>query len=350
MTGSSIAGRDAASWVTHFLNASYYGVPRESRDIEHLRNAWAVLTTYWYQLRGGPLRAYHVRRFHNSFRAVRSPGGSWYPGGLLDRDQLEAAAARLLGPWFNDARSDPARTGWGVVFETPSDRASYLPEVRLRRARLDALTPPSAPPSEQTWHTYRQVPIPGVDDLVAVLEATESWSHFATDIGRFTALRSGALPGQTFEIEVVAELARHLPMLTRGYVTVTEVLDRSQRGLLEERVATLAANVARRPDEPAVLPAGASPTNLIELTTHAGHFLGRARNYLLLFEASDGPYVRTIGNWDPMPWYLRLAYTYQGAEAQRAFWGLESPEHSMLRQFARAAARRQRARRPPGTA
>jgi hypothetical protein len=93
-----------------------------------------------------------------------------------------------------------------------------------------------------------------------------------------------------------------------------------------------------------VLPANASPTHLVELTTHAGHFLGCARNYLLLFETPEGAYVRAVGNWDPMPWYVRLSYEYQGADAQRAFWGLESPQQSMLRQFARAAARRQRAR------
>jgi hypothetical protein len=345
MAGSSIAGRDAAAWVTHFLNACYYGVPRGSRDLENLRIAWGVLTTYWHQLGGGPLRAYHLRRFHHSFRAARSTGGSRYPRGLLDRDQLVDGAAQLVGPWFNEARSDPGRIGWGVVFQTSADHDLYVPEVRLRRTRLRPISPPAAPPSEQTWHTYQQVPIPGVDDLVAVLEATETWSHFATDVGRFTALRSGPLRGQTFEIEVIAELARHLPMLTRGYVTVTQVLDRSQPAALQDQVAILAANVARRgPDAPEVLPATGNPTHLVELTTHTGHFLGRARNYLLVFETGDGAYVRTIGNWDPMPWYVRLSYAYEGADAQRTFWGLESPEHSMLRQFARAAARRQRAR------
>lgn len=96
--------------------------------------------------------------------------------------------------------------------------------------------------------------------------------------------------------------------------------------------------------EPAVLPPGANPAHVIEVTTHAGHFLGRARNYLVLFEVDDRAYVRAVGNWDPMPWYVRLSYAYEGADAQRAFWGLETPARSMLRQFARAAARRQRAR------
>src|SRR5262249_52509084 len=158
---------------------------------------------------------------------------------------------------------DPARTGWGVVFETAAERAAYQPEVRLRHARLGPISPPRAALSEQTWHTYRHVPIPAVDDLVAVLEATDGWSHFPTDVGRFTALRSGPLCGQTFEIEAIAQVARHVPMLTRGYVTVTRVLNRSDPQALREQVARLAANVASSGhDELAVLPPDASPTHL----------------------------------------------------------------------------------------
>lgn len=345
MAGSSIAGRDAVAWITHFLNASYYRVPRETRDLENLRSAWMVLTTYWYQLGGSPLGAHHVRHFHHAFRNARSPGGSQYPRGLLDRDQLEGGAACLLGDWFGQAQADPARIGWGVVFKTTAERANYRPEVRLHHAKLGPLTPPAAPASRQTWHTYEPVPVPGVDDLVAVLEATDTWSHFPTDVSRFTALRSGSLQGQTFEIEAIAELARHAPMLTRQYVTVTEVLDSSQPDALDERFVAICAGLTRMPhDGAAVLPPGARPTHLIELTTHQGHFLGCARNHLVLFETDERAYVRAVGNWDPMPWYVRLSYTYKGADAQRTFWGLESPQHSMLRQFARAAARRQRAR------
>jgi len=345
MAGSSIARRSAVDWVTHFLNASYYGVPRDRRDLENLRVAWAVLTTYWHRLGSEKLGARHVRRFHHSFRSSSSSKGTRYPRTLLDRDQLESGASRLLGRWFHEAKADPARTGWGVVFETAAERAAYQPELRLNHARLGSITPPRAALSEQSWHTYRHVPIPGVDDLVAVLEATHTWSHFPTDVGRFTALRAGPLSGQTFEIEAIAQVARHVPMLTRGYVTVTRVLDRSEPDALCEQVARLAANVARGGhDEPAVLPPNASPTHLLELTTHAGHFLGCARNHLLLFETPEGAYIRAVGNWDPMPWYVRLSYAYQGADAQRAFWGLESPQQSMLRQFARAAARRRRAR------
>jgi hypothetical protein len=47
MAGSSIAGRDAAAWVTDFLNAAYYRRPVGDRDVDDLRFAFSVLTTYW---------------------------------------------------------------------------------------------------------------------------------------------------------------------------------------------------------------------------------------------------------------------------------------------------------------
>lgn len=82
---------------------------------------------------------------------------------------------------------------------------------------------------------------------------------------------------------------------------------------------------------------------MVELTAHAGHFLGQARNYLVAFESSAGAYRRAVGSSDSMPWYVPFAYAYEGAAAQRALWCLDSADHSMLRQFARTAARRQRA-------
>src|ERR1700754_2026728 len=48
MTGSSIAGRDAAPWVTDFLNAAYYRRAVADREVDDLRLAFSVLTTYWY--------------------------------------------------------------------------------------------------------------------------------------------------------------------------------------------------------------------------------------------------------------------------------------------------------------
>jgi hypothetical protein len=44
MAGTSIAGPDAALWVTHFLNAAYYARPREDRDVDDLRLAFCILS------------------------------------------------------------------------------------------------------------------------------------------------------------------------------------------------------------------------------------------------------------------------------------------------------------------
>lgn len=49
MTGSSIAGRDAAFWVTDFLNAAYYRRSVDDREVDDLRLASGALTTYWYR-------------------------------------------------------------------------------------------------------------------------------------------------------------------------------------------------------------------------------------------------------------------------------------------------------------
>src|SRR4051812_3924365 len=68
MAGSSIAARDAAPWVPDFLNAAYYRRPVPERDVDDLRLAFAVLTTYWYRKAGG--RRLHVTdlpAFHGAF-------------------------------------------------------------------------------------------------------------------------------------------------------------------------------------------------------------------------------------------------------------------------------------------
>ena len=49
MAGSSIAGRDAAPWVTDFLNAAYYRRDADERQVDDLRLAFCILTTYWYR-------------------------------------------------------------------------------------------------------------------------------------------------------------------------------------------------------------------------------------------------------------------------------------------------------------
>src|SRR5581483_10854690 len=72
MIGSSIAGRDAAAWITDFLNAAYFRRPVEERDVDDLRLAWSVLTTFWYRKeRGRRLRITDLAPFHRAFGSHR---------------------------------------------------------------------------------------------------------------------------------------------------------------------------------------------------------------------------------------------------------------------------------------
>ena len=87
MTGSSIAGRDAAAWVTDFLNAAYYRRPVAEREVDDLRLAFSVLTTYWYRKGRGRLRITDLPAFHRAYGAHRfdtQDAGR----GLVSREQL----------------------------------------------------------------------------------------------------------------------------------------------------------------------------------------------------------------------------------------------------------------------
>src|SRR5215216_7440126 len=87
MTGSSIAGRDAAPWVTDFLNAGYYRRPVAERQVDDLRLAFSILTTYWYRKGRGRLRITDLPAFHHAYGAHRF--GTQDAGrGLMRRDQL----------------------------------------------------------------------------------------------------------------------------------------------------------------------------------------------------------------------------------------------------------------------
>jgi hypothetical protein len=336
MVGSSIAAKDSTTWVLHFLSAVYYTKADDERELDDLRLAHAVLTTHWHRL-GRQLRGTDVHHFHQAFRRARG-GGSHYPAGRLDREQLERGALQLHGDWFLEAYSDPARRAWGVAFESPAERDAYRPEDRLDTGALAELSPPVSEPGEQTWHSYEPVEIPSVAGVESALRRPEIWPDFGSEIGRFTAVRAGGLEGQTFEIEVVADIAPHAPVFTRGYVTVTRILDGSDRPALEAYVAGINAALSEQGEEDAAVPPGASPALVVELTTHKGHFLGNAISRLVLFEDSGQAYLRDVGSWDPMPWYILLPYKVQGEAAQHAFWGLGRARQSMLHQIALATA------------
>jgi hypothetical protein len=340
MTGSSIAGHDAAGWITDFLNAAYYRREPGERDVDDLRLASAIVTTRWHRLGHRLLRFGDVMPFHAAFGRDRFVDGALSPRGTLSRAQLLDGATRLLGSWFPAAYADPALRGWGIAFETPAERAAYDPGARLRLARLGHSTPPEAPGREQTWHTYPAVEMPSADAVIAALSQPETWPDYASALGRFTPLRPGGLAGQTFEIEVVAGADRGRPIFTRGYVTITTIVSREDPEALRAYIDELNDGLARfgRDEPPAVGPGGEAVL-AFDLTTHEGHFMGRSKNRLVLFEQDGRTWVRAAGTWDPMPWHVDQAYRIAGRDAQHAFWGqTANPAESMLHQIALRAA------------
>jgi hypothetical protein len=341
MSGSSIAGRDAAAWVTDFLNAAYYRRPVAERAVDDLRLAFCVLTTYWYRKRSGRLHVTDLPAFHRAFGGERFDT-ALSPRGTLSRAQLAGGAAELIGDWFPEAFEDDARRGWGIAFASAEERAAYDPERRLALTRLGELTPESAPPEKQVWHTYPPVEMPSAEAVIAALTVPETWPDFASEIGRFTPLRAGGLAGQTFEIEVAAGTDAGLPIFTRGYVTVTDLVTPDEPAALEAWFDALERGLATYgKDEPRAVPAGGQPLVGFDLTTHQGHFMGNGHNRLLLYNDEQGrAQVRAAGTWDPMPWHIDRAYRIAGREAQHAFWGQGNvARQSLLHQLAERLAR-----------
>jgi hypothetical protein len=337
MAGSSIAAPDAAGWITDFLNAAYYRRPPAQRDVDDLRLATCIVTTRWHRLGHRRLRAPDVLAFHRAFGRDRRADAPSSPRGTLRRDQLMTGAARLLGPWFPAAYADARRRHWGIAFETLGDCRSYRPEMRLRHGRLGDLTPGSAHPEEQNWHTYPAVETPTCRGTIGALLHPEAWPDYATEVGRFTPVRPGGLAGQTFEIEVVAGADAGRPVFTRGYVTVTRVLTREEPEALRRWVAELNHGLASYGHaEPPAVPDDGEAAFGMDLTTHAGHFMGAGLNRVLIFELGGRSHIRAAGTWDPMPWHLTRAYELAGREAQHAFWGAGNPAQSMFGQVVAA--------------
>jgi hypothetical protein len=343
LAGSSIAGRDAAGWITDFLNAAYFRRPEEAREVDDLRLAFAIVTTQWHRQGGRRLRASDVVAFHRAFGRERFLDGAVSPRGTLDRGQLLAGAERLHGGWFAEAYADDARRGWGIAFPTVAERDAYDPEQRLALARVGELTPPSPPAqlSGQVWHTYPPLQVPSAAGVIAALSRPETWPDYASEIGRFTPLRRGGLLGQTFEIEVAAGTQAGRPVFQRGYVTVTRLVSQEGPDELRAYVDELNDHLERfGQDEPPAVPPGAEPILAFDLTTHEGHFMGASRNRLVLFAQDGRELVRAAGTWNEMPWHLAQAYRLAGRDAQHQFWGQGNLERrSMLHQIALAVGR-----------
>lgn len=339
MGGTTIAAPTAAGWVTDFLNAAYFRRPRHLRHIDALRLAFDILSTRWYQL-DRRLTARDVAAFHRAFGFARfARDRDAAPRGTLAYDQLLRGAATLLGDWFPAHRDDPATRGWGIVFPDAAAKDAFRPERRLGEAQLGAITPPGDPHAGQTWHTYPPVPAGDPDTVLALLTAPQRWPEFASELGRFIPVRAGGLDNQTFEIEVLGEPLARVPLLLRAYVTVTAVHTWQDRTALRAWLDDVAAGLARwGNDEPLPVPQNATTVGALELTTHEGHFLGPARNRLVLYRDDDGAWLRAVGTWDPMDWQRERLYRRVGQHAQHAFWGMGAPEESLLHQIAAVAA------------
>ena len=336
MAGSSIAGRTAAAWVTDFLNAAYYRRPAEDRDVDDLRLAFCILTTYWYRKKPeSRLNLGDLSAFHGAFGKERF-GAS----GLLDREALLRGASALLGDWFPAAYADDGRRAWGIAFRNTTELEQYNPEYRMNLARVGELTAESAPLEEQVWHTYPPVEMPSAEGVIAALTQPETWPDYASELGRFTPLRPGGLLGQTFEIEVAAGTRSGRPLFTRGYVTITSLVTPDDPKALGEWFEALEDGLARYGnDEPRAVPEGGEPLVGFDLTTHEGHFMGSGHNRLLLYTHEGKAWVRAAGTWDPMPWHVDKAYKIAGSDAQHAFWGQgDDAELSLLHQLARKLA------------
>lgn len=338
LSGSSIATASAAGWITDFLNAAYYAHDRHERELSNLRLAFAVLTTDWYRRGGDRLGATDVVRYHRSFGRLRlSTNRS--PRGRLSREELLEGAVGLLGPWFSDAATNPDRTGWGVVFPTRSEREGYDHGRRMANVRLGPPTPPSTAAGDQVWHTYPPVEVPSAQAAVDVILAVERWPDCASSLGRFTPLRPGGLADQTFEIEVVGFPTSRTPVWLRAYVTITELVtgaDPERRDAWRREVVD--GFRSHSPDEPSPIPDGAELVAGFDLTCHEGHFMGDAKNRLVCYTHDGRAYLRAAGTWDPMSWHLATMYDRVGRDAQHAFWGMGTPEESMLHQVGIAAA------------
>jgi hypothetical protein len=339
LAGWSIAGPDAAGWVTDFLNAAYYRRDPAERDLDDLRLAFAIVATYWERKRGRKLRVVDVIAFHRAFGRHRF-AGSDSSRGTLHREQLLRGASRLLGEWFPDGYSDDARRGYGIAFRTQEDKEHFQPEDLLELADVGVLTPGVAPGSEQVWHTYSPVEIDSAERVIGALSATETWPDYATEVGRFTPLRSSPLLGQTFEIQVVAGSAFGRPVFQRGYVTVTSLVTRDDESALRLYFDELEDGLAKFGcDEPRAVPEGGEPVLGLDLTAHEGHFMGHGKNRLLIFSHNGRDFVRAAGTWDPMLWHVASMYALAGREAQHTFWGDGAVvPRSMLHQLALATA------------
>ena len=337
MAGSSIAGRDAAAWVTDFLNAAYYR--RAGRRARRRRPPLRLRRPDHLLVPRRTRRAGCASPTCRRSTARSAPSASARGGAALSREALERGAAKLIGDWFPAAYADDARRAWGIAFETVAERDAVRP-----------VAPAGAGQARRADRGERAAGGAGLAHLRAGRDAVGRGRHRRADAarrpGRTTRARSAAsrrcgpagCAGQTFEIEVAANTRSALPVFTRGYVTITSLVTPDDPVALRDWFEALEDGMARYgKDEPPVLPEGAEPLVGFDLTTHRGHFMGSGHNRLTLYTHEGKAWVQGRRHVGPDAVAPR-----QGLPAARAArpstrsGARRRPALSMLHQLARA--------------
>ncbi len=323
VVSSAICGRDAAPWVTDFLNAAYYRRSEPERSVDELRFAQCVLNTYWHR-KGGRrrLHASDLVAFHRAFGGRRFDTDQ-SPRGQLSRAELVEGAGALIGDWFAGAFLNDQLRGWGIAFPSAEERARHDPELRSSLVRPGEPNKAMGTTEQLSWRLYPPVQMPSVRRTLDALLEPGCWSDFATEVGRFTPLRSSGLDGQTFELELTAFTAGGWPIFTSALVSVTRLLTADEPQALWDFCDEIEAGLRGCGHHDAVvLPYAATPIAGIELTAQAGHFMGAGHNRLLLYTAHDGTaMLRAAGAWEQMSSRLAREQELAACEAQHALWG-----------------------------
>jgi hypothetical protein len=110
----------------------------------------------------------------------------------------------------------PRSSATGSRTPTPTTSVAAGDRVQdgrgARRARSDSPagarpargSDAGAPRSSSRSGTPTRRSVPSAEAVIGALTRPETWPDYASEIGRFTPLRPGGLPDQTFEIEVAA--------------------------------------------------------------------------------------------------------------------------------------------------
>ena len=226
------------------------------------------------------------------------------------------------GCWGTGPRRLDGRRAARLRHRLPDGRqaARLQAERRLAHSALGPPTPPLRRHEDQDWSTYEPVELPNPD---------RDWRCWPIRRGgRTWAVRTGASPAPQHR-------ARRSDVRNRGRGRACAALSGlpprlrhlhraaprgRSRGRATARGGGRAAGAHRagsggHGNTQPLLPDCAEPLALIVLTTHEGHFLGRARSHLLVWrdEKGRGSGTSRLGSLPP-----RLAAAYRARGARRS--------------------------------